>query len=396
MDLWRRWRVDVARPNTPVGREELRFLVVSTVAVLLAGQLTDRGRGWELGLQAIAGMVLALRAVWSAPPWELVAAIVLGLVGVSVGAHGRLEVGFFLAVLTVLYASWHLGSTTRALGVAVGTALTTVIVALRLDDEINWMPWTAASAFMFVLGRNLRRQGLLIGELEATRSALAEAAVGEERRRIARELHDLAGHTLAAVVLHVTGARHVLRRDLDEAERALLEAERAGRASLDQIRAAVDTLRTTERGLEAPLENVGDVLVLVEEYRRAGLRVDAGVSSAAAVLRGPVGTAVHRIAREALSNVARHAPGNRVDLSIDVACHPRAGEPATVRLIVADHGRRPPSHRRDPAGFGLSGMQERARGLGGELSAGPTDDGWRVQALLPLATTAEAEAGDPR
>ena len=105
---------------------------------------------------------------------------------------------------------------------------------------------------------------------------------------------------------------------------------------------------------------------------------------------------MHRIAREALSNVARHAPGNRVDLSIDVASHPRAGEPATVRLIVADHGRRPPGHRRDPAGFGLSGMQERARGLGGELSAGPTDDGWRVQALLPLTTTAEAEAGDPR
>ena len=72
-------------------------------------------------------------------------------------------------------------------------------------------------------------------------------------------MHDLAGHTLAAMLLHVTGARHVLRRDIDEAEQALLEAETIGRSSLDQIRATVASLRTDERGTDPPLAASADL-----------------------------------------------------------------------------------------------------------------------------------------
>ena len=108
-----------------------------------------------------------------------------------------------------------------------------------------------ANLFVFALGRTQIRQRRLIDQLERARRALADQAVAEERRRIARELHDLAGHTLAAVLLHVTGARHVLRRgDVAEAERALGDAETVGRASLDQIRATVAALRTEERGTD--------------------------------------------------------------------------------------------------------------------------------------------------
>lgn len=105
------------------------------------------------------------------------------------------------------------------------------------EVHTGWEVWTSSAVFTFGLGLGLRRQGTVIAELERAREALAEQAVAEERRRIARELHDLAGHTLAAVLLHVTGARHVLRRDVDEADRALRDAEAVGRASLDQIRA---------------------------------------------------------------------------------------------------------------------------------------------------------------
>ena len=109
--------------------------------------------------------------------------------------------------------------------------------------------------------------------------------MAEERRRIARELHDLAGHTLAAVMLHVTGARHVLRRDLDEAERALVDAETVGRASLDQIRATVAALRTDERGTDPALAGSADLVALVEEYRRAGLVDRADIAPAALDIR---------------------------------------------------------------------------------------------------------------
>ena len=169
--------------------------------------------------------------------------------------------------------------------------------------------------------------------------------MAEERRRIARELHDLAGHTLAAVMLHVTGARHVLRRDLDEAERALVDAETVGRASLDQIRATVAALRTDERGTDPALAGSADLVALVEEYRRAGLadrrRHRAGRRSTSTA---PTGTALHRIAREALANVAHHAPGNAV------VARPSSATRRGLRLSVVDHGQppRPPADRPRP------------------------------------------------
>jgi len=280
----------------------------------------------------------------------------------------------------VLAVSWRLDSTRRAVLITVVAAVTPLGVAVWMEGrEIGWEAWTAASIFTFVLGRILRKQQALIDQLEEAREVLAVQAVAEERRRIARELHDLAGHTLAAMMLHVTGARHVLRRDQDEAERALLDAETVGRSSLDQIRAAVATLRTDEGGLDPALGGPGDVETLVEEYRRAGLVVSAVIAPDAAALDGPVGTAVHRIAREALANVACHAPGNQVELVIN-------GSAREVRLVVTDHGR--PAPMPDPlAGhFGIIGMRERARALGGSLDVGATTDGWRVEARLPIVT----------
>ena len=313
-------------------------------------------------------------------PWEVVAVLVNVPLAIVVGRDGDLEVAFFLGVLVTLYAAWHLGSLTRAAVVLAISAATPVFVSAEVpEEEIAWTAWVAANVFTFVLGRNLRRQRMLIEQLEAAREALAEQAVAEERRRIARDLHDLTGHTLAAVLLHVTGARHVLRRDLDEADRALVQAETVGRSSLDQIRATVASLRTSERGTDPALPGSADLMGLIEEYRRAGLEVSGVVTPAAASIEGPVGAALHRISREALTNVARHAPGNRVELVVDLD-----GAADEVRLVVADHGRAPVVGADDDGHFGLVGMRERARAVGGELEAGPTRDGWRVEARLPL------------
>jgi signal transduction histidine kinase len=232
--------------------------------------------------------------------------------------------------------------------------------------------------FTFALGKGLRRQQALIDDLRAAREALAEQAVAEERRRIARELHDLAGHTLAAVLLHVTGARHVLRRDVDEAERALIDAETVGRASLDQIRATVAALRTDERGTDPSLAGSADLAPLVEEYQRAGLALTATIAPVTTGIDGPTGTALHRIAREALANVARHAPGNEVRLTVE-------HDGRQVRLLVSDHGQAADPAASGAGHFGIVGMRERARAVGGDLEAGPTSDGWRVDARLPMA-----------
>lgn len=386
MSSWSRWRADVTRPEVPTGRDELAFLTGSAIVIITIAQLTDPGSLAELlGLSpALAAFVL--RGLVSRLASEAFAAATIVPVVLVVGNEGHLEFAFFLTVMAVLYSSWHLESVTRSLGVLAASAAAPWVVTHWLvpDDGIGWTAWSSASAFTFFLGNSLRKQQLLIEDLRNAREALAEQAVAEERRRIARELHDLAGHTLAAVLLHVTGARHVLRRDIDEAERALVDAETVGRASLDQIRATVAALRTDERGTDPALAGSADLGALAEEYRRAGLAVTTAIEPVVADLGGPVGTALHRIARESLANVARHAPGNRVELQVG-----RDGD--RVRLVVADHGTPAPAAVTGSGHFGIVGMQERARALGGELEAGPTGDGWRVDAQLPVGTTHREE-----
>jgi signal transduction histidine kinase len=377
---WTRWRADLARPDTSVERRELPFLAAVTVVVVVTAQVTDPGTPVELLLVIAAAATLVLSAASGRPRWTVVAVVVAVLLTAALWVDGSLEVALFVGVLTTLFAAWHLGSLTKALACMVVAAVAPLVVAIATpEEEIAWTPWAAGNVLTFALGRDLQRQRELIRQLVAAREALADQAVADERQRMARELHDLAGHTLAAVLLHVTGARHVLRRDRDEAERALLQAEEIGRASLDQIRSTVVSLRTSERGTDPALAGAANLVGLVEEYRRAGLDVTAAVSSPAAGIEGPVGTALHRIGREALANVARHAPDNRVVVAVDL--DPDSGE---VRLVVADHGRAAASPPTDDGHFGLLGMRERARALGGELDAGPTADGWRVEAHLPL------------
>jgi signal transduction histidine kinase len=378
VDIWSRWRADLARPEVPTSRDETGFQVVAPLVIVAVAQVTDPGSLGEVLLLVPAVLGYVLRVTIPRFPAEAFAVLVIASVMAAVGNDGSLETAFLLTIVMVLYTAWTLGSLTRAVAIAAAAMVAPWLVAEHLapDSGIAWNPWVMPHVLTFLLGRTLRRQRVLIVQLEAAQLALADQAVAEERRRIARELHDLAGHTLAAVVLHVTGARHVLRRDVAEAEAALRDAEAVGRSSLDQIRSAVAALRADESGTEPALAGTADLPALISDFRRAGLVIDAAIAPDAAHIDGPVGTAVHRIAREALTNVARHAPRNRVAVRLTAV----AGE---ARLVVSDAGAaaRPPD---DGLHFGLVGMAERARALGGEVDAGPTADGWRVDARLPL------------
>ena len=351
---------------------------VRPAAIVLVAQLTDPGTARQLAIIGVAVLGYVAWGLFPRLPAEVFAVLVIVPVAVVVGEDGGLEATFFLVVT---WCSTRRGTWARRRGPWRSWPSPRRAVARRdapgvvrrdrvagLDDRPSPSPSR--------LGRALQGHRELIEQLEAAQEALAEQAVAEERRRIARELHDLAGHTLAAVLLHVTGARHVLRRDVDEAERALVDAETVGRASLDQIRATVAALRTDERGTDAALAGSADLAALVDEYRRAGLAIETDVAPTAARIEGPAGTALHRIAREALANVAHHAPGNTVVVTVEHDAH-------GLRLRVVDHGQAPATPTPGPGHFGIIGMRERARALGGQLDAGPTRDGWAVDAQLP-------------
>lgn len=365
------------------------MLASIAVAVVVAAQWTEPGMPIDLAALILAAVVLVSPALVERTPGEWYVAAVLAPVCLAVGHEGHLELSLFLVGTATLYSARHLGSTSRVVLITAACSGGIVVTSRVSDGGFSSPPWVIAEILLLVVGRTLFRQDTLVGELQAAREALAEQAVAEERRRIARELHDVAGHTLAAVMLHVTGARHVLRRDPVEAERALLDAEAVGRASMEQIRETVETLRTIERGVDPPPPDADRLDDLIEEYRRAGLVVESTIAPGVAALRGPSGVAVHRIVRESLANVARHAPTNRVSIDASVV-------DGAVRLAVSDHGRSVPQVDRGTTGrFGLVGMSERARSLGGVLSAGPTADGWRVRAHLPVPTEPVASPPTP-
>jgi signal transduction histidine kinase len=226
----------------------------------------------------------------------------------------------------------------------------------------------------------------LAAALEATRRELAEQAMLEERRRIARDVHDFVGHGLAAVMLQVTSARHVLRRDPDAAEEALRAAEDVGRRSMRELRRTVALLRSDDDdGAVAPPVPVPtglEIPELVEEARAGGLDVGLHVDGDLASVEPGVGLALHRIAQEALANAARHAPHARTVITVAVGDD-------EVTLVADTAGpvtpvAPPPKAEAGRRSYGVVGMRERASALGGELTAGPTVDGWRVSCRLPL------------
>lgn len=366
-------------------RDDRGFFVVAVAVITAIAQLTDPGTALDLLIVFPAVGAFVFQDRLARLP-EVFAVLVVVPIFVVVGVQTVLEPMLFLSVTMVLYVSAHVESTMRAALIAAFASASPWIIGefLAPEEDIGWQSWIMAHAFTFAIGRLLHRQQALIDQLDRARQALAEQAVAEERRRIARELHDLAGHTLAAMLLHVTGARHVLRRDVDDAERALSDAESVGRASLDQIRATVAALRTDERGTDPALAGSADLDALVDEYRRAGIEIAAAISPRVAELAGPTGTAVHRIIREALANVARHAPGNTVEVIAAI-------DDNDVLLTVADHGRAAASPDPNSGHFGLIGMSERARALGGSFDAGTTVDGWRVDARLPILAAPSSE-----
>jgi signal transduction histidine kinase len=294
---------------------------------------------------------------------------------------GQLEPLMFNACLLSFGAARWSRSLGAAVPLGVSAAASPLLVALIQDpSEVAVGIWIVAIAFTWVLGRAVARQERLGVELEGTRRQLAEQALLSERRRIARDVHDFVGHGLAAVMLQVTSARHVLRRDAAAAEDALRTAEEVGRRNMQELRRTVALLRSDdESDIAGLVPTASEIPTLVDQARAGGLAVELHTRGDLSRVPPGVGLAVYRIAQEALANAARHAPRARTMLGLEVGNGRIALVAETSGPVVAGSA----SERERPR-YGLIGMQERATALGGDFSAGPTSDGWRVKCELPV------------
>jgi signal transduction histidine kinase len=253
--------------------------------------------------------------------------------------------------------------------------------------------WIMGIAFPWAIGWAGARQAQLAGQLDATRRELAEQALVDERRRIARDVHDFVGHGLAAVMLQITSARHVLRRDPTAAEEALRAAEDVGRRSMQELRRTVGLLRSDDdQGVAPPLPAVGDIAALVDHARAGGLDVRLRTQGDLSRVAPTVGVALYRIAQEALANAARHAPRALTVIEIEIA----GGQASLVAETTGPTATEAAAEANRRPHYGVIGMRERATALGGEFAAGPTPEGWRVSCRLPLAEEAVPAGEAPR
>ncbi|MBC7272350.1 MAG: sensor histidine kinase [Streptomyces sp.] len=206
-------------------------------------------------------------------------------------------------------------------------------------------------------------------EAERTREEAALRRAGEERLRIARELHDSLTHSISIVKLQAGVAVHLARKRGDEVPPALLAIQEASGEAMRELRATLEVLRADEP--------TGTPEQLVERARAAGLAVELTVTGDERPLPGGVGRAAYRIVQEALTNAARHAGPAKVTVRLD---HGRD----TLEIRVDDDGAADPARPPVP-GTGLTGMRERVTALGGTLHAAPrATGGFSVRAELPV------------
>ncbi|MEU5090509.1 histidine kinase [Streptomyces sp. NPDC021356] len=308
----------------------------------------------------------------------------------------------FGAVLAVaLYSAVRAGrpwaTAAAALG-AVGTSLLTP----DLSSAPGWLNLTSAclAAGLIVAA------ALVINrwqqETEANRRLLADRAVAEERRRIARELHDVVAHRITTMQLMAGGARANLGHDPGVVRDALVTLEESGRLALREMRQLLDVLRADDDtpaarngAPEAPQPGLADLDRLVEESRQAGQPAALVVDGEPRRLPPVVGLTLYRIAQEALTNARRHA-GPTVPVEVRLAWLPER-----VSVSVTDRGT-DDTEALAPgggSGYGLIGMRERVALHGGTLEAGPLPGGgFRVLASLPreAGTTDERGPGEGR
>jgi signal transduction histidine kinase len=261
-------------------------------------------------------------------------------------------------------------------------ALAELLVFHAVGPGIDALPsYLIAVVLGVMVGIMMQYQRLYLYQERENQTIRTAQAADEERHRIAREVHDVIAHSLSITLLHLTAARHTLQtdRDVDEAVDALVDAERLGRQAMADIRRTVGLLgeRPTPAAPEPTLDDIPD---LVGDFVRAGLNVDYRLTGDSGNLSATTSLALYRISQESLANVAKHATDAVVTLHVTVT----AAEATVVVhntlpgwLIVRRGG-----------GMGIAGMRQRATLLGGTLLAGPSNDGWRVTARIPLGKPA--------
>ncbi|MEV0027603.1 histidine kinase [Nocardia sp. NPDC050793] len=299
-----------------------------------------------------------------------------------------------------IYAAVLYGSRALSRWVAIGcAALTTVITLAVFAATGDWralvLSVAAAAAFVGTpiwWGLSVRTHKEIAEAERARAQAMAlvaeldrRAAITDERKTMARDLHDvIAGHLSAIAIQSEAALGELTRRNTDPAMAGILGSIRANSVgALQEMRTMIGLLRRDDGTEDEPVapRTLAQLPILVDAARSAGTAVRVADSLDGTALPSAVDQAAYRIIQEALTNAMKHAPGQPVDIAVradPAALDVTVRNPACAEAVSSELANSAAPHR------GVMNMRERAAALGGSFTAGPEAGDWTVRARLPL------------
>ncbi|PWU25660.1 MAG: sensor histidine kinase [Candidatus Rokuibacteriota bacterium] len=312
------------------------------------------------------------------------------IAGAGSFVDGRLLPHDFFAFLLLLAVAFLFGALPEWRQAVAGLAILYGVGLIGVHNDpigkagdLVWLGITFSIAWAcgFGLGSKLREADEAkerAARAEGAREEQARLAVAEERARVARELHDIVGHSVSVMTVQAAGARRLLDPDQEREREALMLVEQTGREALAEMRRLVGVLRRPEEAPAlAPQPSLEHLDKLVEQAREAGLPVGLNVEGEPVALSAGLDLTAYRFVQEGLTNALKHANAHRADVLVRY-------DNGHVELTVSDDGTGDGGG--ESGGHGLVGMRERISVYGGELEAGRRPEGgYRLHARLPVA-----------
>lgn len=370
----RRWLADAALAVVVTGAQV-------GVSIVLAAHRSVTITPAGYALLAVSGAVLVARRGYPAIVLAVTSAAAFGY-RLGDDAAGGIWISVIIAFATAVYLRRRAAATVFLVVGYVGFLWGPVLVGAphRRGPSLAFALGLATGLVVMLAlseGARLRHQRAVA--LAQAREQEALRYVGEERLRIARDLHDVVAHSIAVINVQATSALHLMGRQPERAQLALSAINDVSKQALVELRSVVGVLRAGDDAPLAPTPGLARLAELVDASEAAGLDVRVTQRGEYTTLPTEVDIAVYRIIQEALTNAAKHSEATGVRVRLDYL-------PDEVVVQVDDDG----TALSGPLvrGNGIIGMTERAHALCGSLDAGPLPrGGFRVEARLPLQHT---------
>ncbi|HEX5620588.1 MAG TPA: histidine kinase [Solirubrobacteraceae bacterium] len=380
----RRW-IARARRIPPIWLDRALAAAFLVAGVIEFAVLWDHSMVW----------VIAPVVAYSTLAWRRTRPNVAGLVMIGAwltlnwGSAGDLE-PLQVPLVAVLFMAYAMGAYTTgnaAIAAPLILGIGMLFIVTSFDQQV-FTDYVFPTAFVMVAwlaGRGLRTRARLTEELHEAAAQAQEAhevqiarAAAEERRRIAREMHDVVAHSVSVMVVQAGGARRILERDPRRAVEAAAHIEDVGRAALTEMRRLLGMMHHGEEDAgRAPQPTLRELDGLIERSRAAGLDVTLVVEGEPRPLPAGKDLAAYRVVQEALTNAIKHAGAAQTSVTV-------RWEPSSLELAIVDRGGMA-MNGSNGSGHGLVGMEERMRLYDGSVRAGPvTGGGFEVVAKMPL------------